>query len=269
MPPRASEASDRKPNEGCLPHRNSPIMPRPRILLLRQPDEPDPYVAAFEAAGFRARCVPVLRFEFVNGAALRERLARPADFGGLVLTSPRAAEAMERAGPLPAGWGDKPAFVVGPATAAAARTVGLRPEGDGAGEGEALAAHIAEAVIAGPFSPPLLFLCGDRRRDALPDRLCAAAVPVEELVVYRTIPEPAALEGLAASPPAWVAFFSPSGVEAALAASGFPWERIARAAIGPTTAAALRDAGHPAAAVAAEPTPAALVSAIAHPLAHA
>ncbi len=238
---------------------------RPTILLLRHPGAlgaEDPYCAAFEAVGFRARCVPVLRFERAHEAALSERLAHPARYGGLVLTSPRAAEAVQ-AGDLTA-WRSKPAFVVGPATAAVMRALGLRPEGEQAGEAEAL----AEFIVLHRFDRPLLFLCGDRRRDVLPDRLRAAAVPFEELVVYRTLPEAGALGGLAACPPDWVAFFSPSGVEAALAAPGFPWNRVSRAAIGPTTAAALRAAGHPAAAVAAEPTPDALAAAVSRHLAH-
>ncbi len=228
---------------------------RRAILLLRQPGEPDPYVAAFEARGFAARCLPVLRFEFVNEEALRERLARPGDYGGLVLTSRRAVEAVERAGPVAAGWRGKVILVAGPATAAAAERIGLRPaERTGTGaSGMGLAVHDEAG------DGPVLYLAGDRRRGELPRDLAGLGVSFEEVTVYRTHLQP---PDLGPEPPDWAAFFSPSGVEAALAAPGFPWNSVSRAAIGPTTADALRAAGHPPAAVAAAPTPEHLVLAV-------
>lgn len=236
---------------------------QPEILLLRQPAEPDPYVDAFTAEGIEAWCLPVLRFEFVGEVALRERLARPEAYGGLVCTSQRAVEALREVDLT--AWRDKPTFVVGPATAEAARALRLRPRGEDAGDADTLAGYIAGRS----FARPLLFLCGNQRRDELPDRLRAAAVAFEEFVAYRTVLMPSVLDGLAADPPDWVAFFSPSGVEAALLAPGFPWNSLSCAAIGPTTAAALDAAGYPPDAVAAEPSPEALVSAVARHLAHA
>ncbi|MEM1044265.1 MAG: uroporphyrinogen-III synthase [Bacteroidota bacterium] len=236
---------------------------RPVILLLRQLAEPDPFVAAFEALNVEARCLPVLRFAFENEAVLREHLAHPGGYAGLVLTSPRAVEAL-REGNL-AAWEAKPAFTVGPATAAAARSLGLQAEGGESGHAEALAGSITERT----FDRPLLFVCGDRRREVLPERMRAAGVPFEECVAYRTVLLPSALNVLAADPPDWVAFFSPSGVEAALQAAGFPWNGCALAAIGPATAAALDAAHHPPDAVASAPTPDALAAAVRRHLAHA
>ncbi len=227
-----------------------------RIVLLRTArGAPDPFVAAFEAVGFEAVCVPSLRFEFVDGEALAERLRQPGRYGGLVLTSPRAAEAVRRAGELPEAWRERPAFAVGPATGEAARALGLEATGEGAGTAAALAAVIG----AEPPTKPLLFLAGDRRRDDLPEALDAARIPFEEVTVYRTLLLPVRLPEPA---PEWTAFFSPSGVEAALASAGFPWNSLRTAAIGPTTAAALRAAGHPPEAVAAHPTPEALAAAV-------
>lgn len=230
---------------------------RSHIILLRQPCELDPYVAAFEARGFAARCIPALRAEFVNEEALAARLTRPDTYGGLVFTSPRAVEAL--GGRDLAPWRAKPAFAVGPATAAAARALGLRPEGAAAGDAETLAGLITAQF----FAQPLLFLCGDRRRDGLPDRLRVAAVPFDECVVYRTLITPPVFGGAALDLPDWVAFFSPSGVEAALAAPGFPWNSVSCASIGPTTADALCAAGHPPDAIAARPTPNHLATAVA------
>ncbi|MDX1531319.1 MAG: uroporphyrinogen-III synthase [Rhodothermales bacterium] len=232
-------------------------MTRPRIVLLRSPrGEPDPYVAAFDAVGFDAVCQPVLTFDREGEREVAERLARPGAYAGLVLTSPRAVEGLEPSEDRLAAWREKPAFVVGPATAEAAAALGLRPVGGGAGSAAALAAHIAEH----PPRRPLLFLAGTGRRPDLPDGLRAAGVPFEEVTVYRTGTEPIVL---AAPVPRWAAFFSPSGVRAARETPGFPWNRLRRAAIGPTTAAALREAGFPPAAVTPSPTPEALATAVA------
>lgn len=231
---------------------------RPRILLLRRPTEPDPYIAAFDDVGFDAWCVPVLDFEPAGHAALAEHLAEPERYSGLVLTSPRAAEGL--AGQDVSAWQDKPVFVVGPATAARARRLGLQPRGEEAGSAEAL----AEVVIAGLPTKPLLFLCGDRRRDTLPGCLREADVPLEECVVYRTTGDASALEAALSVRPDWLVFFSPSGVEAALECDGISWNSLLLAAIGPTTAEALRESGRSPAAVAAAPTPEALVAAVTH-----
>ena len=229
---------------------------RSHVLLLRSPDTPDRYVAAFATAGFAARSVPVLRFECVGRGVASEVIAQANTFSGLICTSPRAIEAVR--GLDLSGWQEKPAFAVGPTTAEAMRALGLHPEGEEAGEAETLAAVIA----AHRFDRPLLFLCGDRRRDALPDALRAARIAFEERVVYRTQPDASAWHESSDRLPDWVVFFSPSGVEAVQAVAGFPWNRVRKAAIGPTTADALRAAGFAPAAVAATPTPEALAAAV-------
>jgi len=232
---------------------------RPTVLLLRSPREPDPYVAALESAGFTAQCVPVLRFEFVGRDALAERIQRPEDYAGLILTSPRAVEAL-RDFDL-AAWRDHPTFVVGPRTAGEATKLGLRPVGAESGSAD----DLADVIIAHSFEQPLLFVCGDRRRDTLPDRLCAADVTFEEVVVYRTLGDADELaDTVERMQPEWLVFFSPSGVETAEVLAGPSWNRIRKAAIGPTTAEALRAAGLPPAAVADAPTPEALAAALTH-----
>jgi uroporphyrinogen-III synthase len=232
---------------------------RPHVLLLRTPREPDPYVKALDDAGFSARCVPVLRFEPVGRAALAERMQQPHDYAGLILTSPRAAHALRDLDL--AVWRDHPTFVVGPATAAEAANLGLRPVGKEAGS----AADLADVIAARSFDRPLLFLCGDRRRDALPNRLRATKTAFDERVIYRTVGDADGLpEAVERQRPDWLVFFSPSGVETADVLAGPSWNRIRKAAIGPTTADALRAAGFAPDAVAADPTPDALVAALLH-----
>lgn len=82
----------------------------------------------------------------------------------------------------------------------------------------------------------VLFFCGDRRRDELPEMLTGAGIRVDERVVYRTRLTPRRVERDYAG----IAFFSPSAVE-----SFFSVNTIGAAvtlfAIGATTAAAIHD----------------------------
>lgn len=229
---------------------------RPQVLLLRDPEPPDPYHAALAHAGYDAAFAPVLRFTLTQAAPLAARLRQAPRFSGLVLTSPRACAALEAQDAFLGCWRGRTAYTVGPATAAAARALGLAPAGEAAGDAAALAARI----IDDEPEAPLLFLSGDRRRDTLPAALERAGVRFEELTVYRTHLVPPLLP--AGARPTWVAFFSPSGVEAARLAPDFPWNSVRTAAIGPTTAEALRQRGHAPAAIAEAPTPAALAAAI-------
>lgn len=237
---------------------------RPLVFLLRSTSgEPDPYVEAFASADYRARCIPVLAFSFPNQEVLRERLSHPGRYGGLVLTSPRAVAALEDALRwLPnqsAAWKAKPAYVVGPRTDEEVEALGFEPEGAEAGNAEALADFIDGAYAD---EAPLLFLCGNRRRDVLPQRLAEEGVPFEEQVVYETRVR-TDLDFSGDPFPDWIVFFSPSGIEAAQKAKGLDWKKVHVGAIGPTTAAALREAGFTPEAVAEAPAPEALVAAIA------
>lgn len=232
-----------------------------RVLLLRDPDVGDPYEDVLRAAGYEPVSRPVLRFTFVGEEALRADLARPKDYGGLILTSPRAVQALVAAlGWLPAEaarWHTLPVFAVGPATAAALHEAGFAPEGEASGTAELLADYVAERS----FEAPLLFLCGNRRRDTLPERLRAAGVPFEERCVYEThLRDDLDVSDLDTF--GWVVFFSPTGVEAARRAGAFGDVPVPCAAIGPTTADALALAGRQPEAVAGAPTPEALVEAL-------
>lgn len=233
----------------------------PDVILLRSADDPDPYVRAFEEVGFRAVCQPVLAFDFPNEGPLRERLRTPERYGGVVATSPRVGWALHRVfddeGTTHTRWEGRPAYAVGPKTADELRALSFDVQGEEAGTAANLAGHIAEADP----ETPLLFLCGNRRRDDLPDGLRAAGVGYEELVVYETRTR----TDLSLPPPAeetWLAFFSPSGLEAVRRADTGPLEEYRCAAIGPTTASALEENGLTADAVASSPTPEGLVDAI-------
>ncbi len=233
----------------------------PLVYLLRDTEEDDPFEAAFIEAGFAVRSVPVLSFRFVNEARLGEALAHPDNYGGLIVTSPRAVDALTNAlcwlPAQAAPWEARPAYVVGPRTAEAMWQIGFEPTGEDSGTGEAL----AEVIVAGDFEAPLLFLSGNRRREALPARLHADGVLFDEIVVYEThLRTDFDFSDLPS--PDWLVFFSPSGVEAFGAMRSFQEIEMKKAALGPTTAEALEAAGWPPDAVAAAPTPEALVAAV-------
>jgi len=224
-----------------------------RALVLRE--ESPAYRKALERIGIEAHFASVLDFEYTSEPQLRALLARDPT-PTLIVTSPRAAEAIGRlALRAPVHAGD--AYAVGEETANRLRALGFKVSGDQSGNAEALASHIVTAQPSGP----LAFLCGDRRRDTLPNMLNAAGVDFDELTVYRTLLlDPPFADAQARFD--WIAVFSPSGLEAAQVDLAFPWGgRLA--AIGRTTADAIAAVGLKADAMAESPSPESLAIAIA------
>lgn len=232
-----------------------------RVLLLRSAREDDPYERALEAAGYEVTSMPVLSFRQVNLDDLREALQRPNSYRGLIFTSPRAVDAFGDAMAwLPSEnvrWHGRPLFVVGPRSAQALRQLGFEPTGEDTGSAAALASRILKD---GPGRRPYLFLCGNRRRDALPNALTSAGIAFDEICVYRTL----AQEELPWPDGQidWIVAFSPSGVEAMEDDGPVAEDGPRFAAIGPTTAAALQSHGFLVDAVADAPAPRALRAAI-------
>ena len=237
---------------------------RADVILLRSEDEGDDrYVSAFAQTGLHAVCEPVLAFNYPNQSALQNHLTHRDQYAGIIATSPRVASALERLfaerEDLARSWRGALAYAVGPKTAQRLRDVGLglEPRGQDTGDADALASRIVEDA---PGSP-LLFLSGNRRRDTLPNQLRAADVPFDEVVVYET----RLRQDLTLSPSdgsTWLAFFSPSGLEAVEQTDAIDLSEYRLTAIGSTTGGALEEAGHSVAAVAEEPSPEGLVSAI-------
>jgi len=226
---------------------------QPIVWLLREAEEADPYEETFIEAGFAPLSIPVLRYEWVNERALRVALEHPARYSGLICTSPRAVEAIAQVVPWASqeelGWHNRPVFAVGPRTAAGLRSIGFKPEGEESGS----AVPLAEHILARTVERRLLFLCGDRRRDELPDRLREGGIELEEICVYRTLLR-GDLDFSGLARPEWIVFFSPSGVEAVLAANPPVLSRAKLVAIGETTAEALRAAGLQVHAIAKRPS---------------
>ncbi|XP_051926838.1 uroporphyrinogen-III synthase isoform X1 [Hippocampus zosterae] len=252
------------------------------VLLLKEPNDgdqgSDPYNQEMTNVGLRATLLPVLSFKFVSLNTLSEKVFQTEKYGGLIFTSPRAVEAVkmclgdrreewERI--AKDKWNAKSVYVVGKATAALVRRLGLNPLGEDTGTAEVLSRVIIERGDTGIL--PLFFPCGSIKREVLPVALRENGVPLETLTVYQTAVHPDVVKNLtdyfaAQGPPASVAFFSPSGVNFCLQAlrglAGEQLPQIKLAAIGPTTRDAMLAEGLSVSCTAEKPTPQHLAEAI-------
>ncbi|XP_037134907.1 uroporphyrinogen-III synthase [Syngnathus acus] len=252
------------------------------VLLLKEPRDgeqgPDPYIQEMTSRGLQATLLPVLAFKFVSLNTLSDKLFQPEKHGGLIFTSPRAVEAVkmcledrreEWERTAKDKWNAKSVYVVGKATGALVRQLGLNPLGEDTGTAEVLSRVIIEREDTS--IPPLFFPCGSIKREVLPTALRENGVPLKTLTIYQTSEHPDVVKNLsdyfaAQGPPASVAFFSPSGVSFCLPAlRGLAGERLAQikfAAIGPTTRDAVQAAGLGVSCTAEKPTAQHLAEAI-------
>ena len=231
----------------------------PRIVLFREKRVSDPYEDCLRASDLEPVFLPVLAYRAINHDLLADALSRPEEFSGLVITSERGADrVLETIGPYLRVWQTVPIYAVGPRTSAVLSEGGLVPGETSIGSGAELARHI---LTVHTDLRPLLFPCSSRRRDDLPDSLARGEMPLHEIAVYETTERPVP-RLIRADEPAWTVFFSPSAVDAIASAVGRQWPGAKRAAIGPTTADALRGAGLPPHAVADAPRAESLVEAI-------
>lgn len=196
---------------------------------------------------------------------LDQALNRITRYDALAFTSPRAARAFAERGQaradaarsLPPVWASGAATVAALAGLAAeahippAKAVGER------GAASALAAAMLEAGVRGP----VLFPCGEIRREELSARLRHEGIEVEEVVCYRSVLAGETAARLAAEHAGILIVASPA-VANLLARACPPGGRPALLAVGPTTAASARAAGWTPDAVAARPTVEALVAGV-------
>jgi len=216
--------------------------------------------------GLTVREAPLLSFGPPEDWGPVDRaISRLPGFAAVAVTSPRAAEAFaarmkaHRVNP-PAG---QEAWAAASATAAALRDLfdpvrvpsSLVTLDAGAGS------MLANAMLAARVGSPVLFVCGNARRDELPSALRAGGVTVDEVICYRSLlaPEEEARRALAGADVLLVASPRVATLAARVVAGD---ERPALVAIGPTTAAAARAAGWAPAGVARRPTVDAVVERI-------
>lgn len=198
----------------------------------------------------------------VDWGPVDRAIAELARFDALAVTSPRSARAFaERTGPV--GGRRPPAWAAGTGTASALGTAlgpVRTPPAELVGTLGAAAALAREMIAAG-VRGPVLFPCGEIRRDELPARLRAEGIEVTEVVCYRSVLAGEAAARAAAERAGVLVVASPS-VADLLARACPPEVRPALLAVGPTTAAAARASGWPPAAVARRPAVDALVSGV-------
>ena len=241
-------------------------------MITRAPEQAEDIVSRLTEAGAEIITLPMVRFvETADAAGLDGSIAALERFDWLIFTSANAVRFfLERCRilgrwPLPPG---PLCAVVGQATRTALEAEGLHaafmPREPSA---EALAAELA-GVLAGKH---VLVPRSDRAGDELVAALRAAGATVTPVVAYGTaMPESfdaTALAALRDGGADAVAFFSPSAFHnfaRALGSEGLRElrGRVALAAIGPTTAAAIREAGVPVAVEAPEATADSFVAAL-------
>lgn len=199
---------------------------------------------------------------------LDDALDRLSGYRGIAFTSRRAAQAftarIQARGISWSGGDDMPAvWAVGPGTAAAlggllgsVRVPG-RDHPAEMGAAEILVRSMVREAVRGP----MLFPCGDLRRDELPNDLRKRGIDVDEVVCYRSVLADESQARTAAARGTVLVVASPS-VADLLARACPSTARPELLAVGPTTAASARAAGWSPAAVANEPTVRALSTAI-------
>jgi uroporphyrinogen III methyltransferase/synthase len=250
--------------EGFAWHEARPLSGH-RIMVTRAAGQAERVVRAVAELGGEPMVVPLTRV--VPLPAPLERLER---FAWVVFTSANAVDRfmaeLRTSGRDARALAAARLACVGKATAAALGRHGLTadlvpPHGDAAG--------LARALLAAGSPGPVLMPRAERGREEAVDILTAAGVTVETVAVYRLdevgADDPlvrSALARLAAGEVSAVAFFAPSQVRALCELADLSRVRVL-AAIGETTAEALRQRGLVPAVVASAPDGEALVADIA------
>jgi uroporphyrinogen-III synthase len=204
----------------------------------------------------------------VTWSELDAALTRLSNYGALAFTSPRAARAVlsrirdtsavvPTASLRPVIWASGPATgavleaVLGAVMTPAAQDVGQY------GAGSAVARAMIEAGVAGP----VLYPCGEVRREELPTELRRSGLQVDEVVCYRSVLADET-EARAAAARATVIVVASPGVAQLLAQACHQTDRPDLLAVGPTTAAAAQASGWMPVAVAGEPSVDAIAEAV-------
>jgi uroporphyrinogen-III synthase len=226
------------------------------VLLLKAADEK--YKAALEQGpesgsprrALEAFFADVLTFEYLNAAQLLEVLTHLDRYSGILVTSPRSAIAVDNVvygldAELKQQVLEKlramPVFSVGPATSRELLPLGVVCRGDDAGSADLLSSYLHQDGVLPTdcTEKPMMFLCGGKRRNVLPDSFRSRGLPLEELVVYQTCAVQNVELPAECNVPAWIVLFSPSGLKV-VKDLPLPWQSIRKAAIG-TLLATLQD----------------------------
>jgi len=236
-------------------------------VITREAGAAAAYAAALAPLGLEAIALAVTRTAPPRDPGELVRALERGGYAAIVVASAGAATALVAArghGPLPEVW------AVGPATARALASAGITARVPAvARDASALAAALlADRALAGHR---VLVPRAEEGREEAIAMLRDAGVEVDAIVAYRTVPADAGdpqlargLDLLRRGDVAVCAVFAPSQVAALDGLVGIRQITAVFAAIGETTAGALRDAGaaRSAIAVAQTPTPEGLANAV-------
>ncbi|KAI9296517.1 tetrapyrrole biosynthesis, uroporphyrinogen III synthase [Neoconidiobolus thromboides FSU 785] len=244
------------------------------ILFLKEKDEL--YTQQSVNFGYESYYQPVLQETYENEITLTRLLQNPVNYWGLIFTSKRSSQSFKKVylsltEEIQADLNQLLLFSVGQKTSECIEALGLTAIGsDTTGYGIKLAKLVKEKYDTLEIKHKrLLFLTGDKNRVELPNYLIENNIEFEKLRVYRTEPnqrlslEFSKLSNEVEGNFRWLAFFSPSGVDACLEI--FKNEKTKNckiAAIGNTTADYLKKVGIAVHAIASKPEPKALLEAI-------
>lgn len=212
---------------------------------------------------------PLMSFaEPEDWAPVDRALGRVNGYRAVAFTSPRAAQALvnrlRRLGiAWPRGESAPLAWAGGPATEAALEGVlgAVRIPVASATASWGAAGALARAMLEADTGSPVLFPCGEARREELVQGLRGGGVEVDEVVCYRSVLASEATARAAAMRGTVLVVTSPRVAEL-LAAACPPGRRPDLVAVGPTTAQSALQAGWPPAAAAESPTAEAVSAAV-------
>ncbi|MBU0510031.1 uroporphyrinogen-III synthase [bacterium] len=217
-----------------------------RVLITREPHRSARLVRALSERGIVGISIPVTRIEFIENPAPCPDLR---NFSCIAFTSVNGVEAF-------AMWLERNHLsllnqirlaAVGPSTAEILRTRLRKPD---IISHNTTAAGLAGEIIcslAGETAQEILWPCAQKRTPELENELTRAGMHVTPWECYRTVPVPASeLQPRLENVSPWDAalFSAPSAVRAFVEAWPLPWS-FAVIAIGPSTSAALHEAGVP------------------------
>lgn len=224
------------------------------VVVTRPRSQSRPLVSALEHAGARVVELPVIAIDDPQdgGVALRAAVDRLVDgrYGWLAFTSQNAVDRVLELVPDTTKLAKVRLAAVGSATAEALSARGLEPElaSDRGGAGELAEALLSAVVRPDTNATSVLFPRSEQAREILVSKLRAAGWDIDEVVAYRTVAAgrdrgftPEAVD--AASRADIVTFTSPSAVRRYLESDAGSTMPAIVACIGPTTAAALEEAG--------------------------
>jgi uroporphyrinogen-III synthase len=246
-----------------------------RIVVTRAVEQSRDLLARLENMGAVVLLFPAVSFsEPADTAELDRAILALGEFDWILFTSANAvrffARRCRRLGVEPGQEGNYLCAAVGPATASAVAAEGFSVDHVAH---EFLGTALAHELSASLAGKKIILPRSERARPDLPNALKALGAKVTEVVAYHTggvgVIDPAVMRAIREAQVDVISIFSPSAIENMRAELGEELlsriaTKVALAAVGPVTAAALRSAGLPVAIEAPLATAESMAAAIAN-----